>query len=107
LYESIQRTGYQPLTYPNSYVGGTWLVAEDGSRRFVVMQGNHRMAILAHLGAKQIEVRTIAQARATVRERDLDSWKHVRSGLCSRQHARRVFRYFFDNTGWQVAKALG
>ncbi len=107
LYESMQRTGYRPTTYPNSHIGGTWLLAEDGSRRFVVMQGNHRMAILAHLGLRSIDVRSIAQARSVVRERDLVSWEHVRSGRCSRRHARSVFRYFFENAGWQVARMVG
>ncbi|NJM33049.1 MAG: hypothetical protein HC848_09665 [Limnobacter sp.] len=49
LYQEIRKNGYQPTCFPHSYIGGTWLEAKNGQRRFVVMQGNHRLAILAHL----------------------------------------------------------
>lgn len=107
LYASLRRTGYRPDTYPNAYIGGTWLVAEDGRRRFVVMQGNHRMAVLSHLGLRDIAVRNVRQARTAVRESELPQWEKVRRGECSAGHARRVFHYFFENTGWQVAQAIG
>jgi|JI10StandDraft_1071094.scaffolds.fasta_scaffold477114_2 hypothetical protein len=107
LYASLRQTGYQPDVYPNAYIGGTWLVAVDGQRRFVVMQGNHRMAVLAHMGLTHIAVRNVRQARAAVYETELLRWEHVRSGQCSVEHARRVFQYFFQHTGWQVAEAIG
>jgi hypothetical protein len=78
----------------------------DGRRRFVVMQGNHRMAILAHLGAMRIEVRTIPQALTRIREADLARWPLVATGRCSIDHARSVFRMFFSESGWHVAKLI-
>ncbi len=107
LYAEMQAQGYRPTQYPNSYIGGTWLEALDGRKRFVVMQGNHRMAILSHLGAKRIEVRTIPQALARVREADISRWPLVETGRCSIDHARSVFRMFFSESGWHLAKLVG
>jgi hypothetical protein len=106
LYQEMQVHGYQPLHFPNSYIGGTWLEAMDGRRRFVVMQGNHRMAILAHLGVPLIKVRTIPQALARVKEKDIARWPLVVTGRCSTDHARRVFEMFFSEGGWHVAKLV-
>ena len=49
LYKTLNHNGYKPYHFPNSFISGTWLIAENGEKRFVVMQGNHRMAALAHL----------------------------------------------------------
>jgi hypothetical protein len=107
LYADMRLHGYRPTCFPNSYIGGTWLEAVDGRQRFVVMQGNHRMAILAHLGAPQIEVRTIPQALTCVKEADIAQWPLVADGRCSIDHARRVFNMFFSESGWHVANLVG
>lgn len=106
LYREMRGSGYQPTRFPNSHIGGTWLVAADGRRRFVVMQGNHRMAVLAHLGVGRLDVRTIRQALPQVREADIANWPLVASGRCSMDHARRVFELFFRETGWHVARLV-
>lgn len=107
LYKSVSANGYRPYQYPNSFIGGTWLIAADGEKRFVVMQGNHRMAALAHLGYKAIPVRRIRQALPIVRETDLPSWHTVKNGRCSEAHARRVFKFFFEQNGRHVAAQIG
>lgn len=96
LYEKILEEGYLPNKFPNSYIGGTWLIAEDGRSKFVVMQGNHRMAILSHLGYSKIEVRSMRGVIRSVRESDLKKWPMVRKGICSETHARKIFLMFFD-----------
>lgn len=107
LYAQMKQSGYQPMQFPHSYIGGTWLVAADGRRRFVVMQGNHRMAVLAHLDVRQVDVRTIPQCLAAVRETDIDRWPLVRAGRCSVRHARRVFNLFFEQDGRHVLAVIG
>jgi hypothetical protein len=102
LYKEFRVSGYRPTRFPNSYIGGTWLQAEDGRKRFVVMQGNHRMAILAHLGATQIHVRTIRESLPLVCESEIDQWPLVASGKCSIDHARRVFHMFFSCDGHHI-----
>lgn len=106
LYATMRVHGYQPMRFPNSYIGGTWLEAQDGRRRFVVMQGNHRMAVLAHLQAGKIDVRTIPQALSHVRESAIGQWPLVANGRCSVEHARRVFNLFFLENGKHVAKLV-
>jgi len=106
LYAEMRAQGYLPTRFPNSHIGGTWLEAADGRRRFVVMQGNHRMAILAHLGIPKIEVRTIPQALICVKETDIARWPLVAAGRCSVDHARRVFDMFFSESGWHVANLI-
>jgi hypothetical protein len=106
LYKKMKMQGYRPSQFPNSHMGGTWLEASDGRKRFVVMQGNHRMAVLAHLGARRIEVRSISQALTCVRENNIARWPLVASGRCSIDHARRVFRMFFLENGWHVANLV-
>ena len=104
LYATMRVHGYQPMRFPNSYIGGTWLEAQDGRRRFVVMQGNHRIAVLAHLQVDKIDVRTIPQALSYVSESAIRQWPLVANGRCSVEHARRVFNLFFSENGWHVAK---
>ena len=107
LYVRMKREGYRPASYGNTYIGGTFLVGIDGSRRFVVLQGNHRMAILAHLGVRRIDVRNVRGWLTEVREADAARWPLVLSGQCSERHARQVFRWFFDNDGHHVERAIG
>lgn len=106
LYLGMRAHGYQPTRFPNSYIGGTWLEAEDGRRRFVVMQGNHRMAVLAHLKTGHVDVRTIPQALSHVRELDIKQWPLVASGRCSAANAIRIFNLFFSESGWHVARLV-
>lgn len=106
LYKTVSVTGYRPYQYPNSFIGGSWLIADNGEKRFVVMQGNHRMAILSHLGYSTIRVRTIKQAIPCISEKDLSKWPLVASKRCSPAHARTIFRFFWGESGWHVAKEI-
>jgi len=106
LYREMRETGYRPTTYPHSHIGGTWLINYSGERRFVVLQGNHRMAILAHLGEQQIAVRTLRGYLPAVREHEADRWPLVISGKCSREHALAVFRLFFRESGQHVGRSI-
>jgi hypothetical protein len=106
LYRRMREEGYQPRRFPHSFIGGTWLERGDGRRRFVVLQGNHRMAILAHLGYSAIAVRPLRGWLARVREEDVKSWPSVRSGACSVDHALGIFSLFFDQTGYHLKAAV-
>jgi hypothetical protein len=99
MYRQLKSVGYRPYRYPHSFIGGTWLQAADGARRFVVLQGNHRLAILAHLGSERIAVRPLRGWLSIVREADIHDWMLVKSGRCSLAHARSVFALFFQLDG--------
>jgi hypothetical protein len=103
LHDALRRTGYDPWRLGNTFISGTFLLAADGQRRFVVMQGNHRMASLAVLGVREVICRSYPQhILPAVRERDVEAWPLVRSGQCSRELALRVFRLFFEERGERV-----
>jgi hypothetical protein len=106
LYERIKRLGYRPWSFAHTFIGGTLLISADGRRRFVVLQGNHRMAALAHLGHRRIAVRDISGYLPEVREADLPLWPLVRLGHCTPVAARAVFGLYFEQTGWHVARRL-
>jgi hypothetical protein len=106
LYERMKRVGYQPWRFPNSFIGGTMLVRANGERRFVVMQGNHRMAVLAHLGATGIAVRDVPGNLPWIRETDVSRWPLVADGTCRPESALRIFNFFFESTGHRIAEQL-
>lgn len=106
LYEDMKRRGYQPWKFGNTFIGGTFLVSNDGERRFIVLQGNHRLAVLAHLGVRRIAVRDVRGYVRELYERDVESWSLVRTGACDVPTARAVFRLFFEQNGWHVERRL-
>jgi len=106
LYEKIKLDGYQPWRFGNTFVGGTFLVRSDGSERFIVLQGNHRMAIFGHLGFQTVVVRNIAGNLWTIKETDISEWLLVKSGICPLDVAKSVFDLFFSQNGSHLAKIL-
>lgn len=107
LYSQIRKNGYQPTKFPNSFIGGTWLARSNGQRRFVVLQGNHRMAILAHLGYTKVAVRTMPGYISLIREKDIKKWPLVQRGLCTESHASEIFNLFFEVSGFHITDRLG
>ena len=106
LYENIKKNGYTPMIYPHSFIGGTWLESCAGDKIFVVMQGNHRMAVLSYMNYKSIEVRTINNAKQIIREKDLKNWPLVRQNRCKEENARKIFNYFFENNGQHIVNLI-
>lgn len=106
LYKKVKLEGYQPWLFGNTFVGGTFLVRSDGARRFIVLQGNHRMAILGHLGYKNIAVRSIAGHLFTVKEANISEWLLVKLGLCPQALATDIFNLFFKENGIHLAEIL-
>jgi hypothetical protein len=102
----MKEQGYRPWQFGHTFIGGTFLISEDGERRFVVLQGNHRLAALAHLGMDRIAVRGVRGYLSEIRERDVERWPLVRAGACSPPAARAIFRLFFEQVGWHLADSL-
>lgn len=95
LLNNVSKEGYNPTKFPHSYIQGVWLTSANGERRFVVLQGNHRMAILAHLGYKKVTVRTDLFAVKEIREDQVCDWPLVKTGEIHRSEALKVFKAFF------------
>ena len=107
LYESIRAHGYRPWHFKNAFIGGVFLERANGQKKFVVLQGNHRTAILAHLGHKQIRTRYLRGHYQCVSEKDISNWFYVKSGACSEQDARAYFDSFFMLNGRERARRMG
>ncbi len=106
LYKKLKKEGYKPYTYPNSFIYGTWLTSMSGASRFVVLQGNHRMSILSHLGYVKVKVRTHKSYLKNISESDLESWEFVKSGDYSSDEALHVFNLFFQNNGNHIKNMI-
>ena len=96
LHDVIKRDGYRPTVYPNRFIQGVWMVREDGRRKFVVLQGNHRV-VMSYLKYEKVAVRNDMFKIGSVREEDVDDWVMVRNGHISRREAKLVFDRFFTS----------
>lgn len=103
LYNDIKERGYRPWSKRGGFIGGTLLVRNDGIARYVVLQGNHRMAILSHLGIDQVLTRYIRGNLRLVSEDNVNDWYYVKIGACSIQDALAYFNVFFEINGTERA----
>lgn len=106
LYEAMKRMGYRPWDFSNTFIAGTLLLKTNGDRRFVVLQGNHRLAILAHLGVAEIPVRDVVGYVPVIREAEAPQWPLVADATCRVESALRIFNLFFESTGLQIGERL-
>jgi len=106
LYQKLKVTGYRHWKYWHTFVGGTFLHNLQGERRFVVLQGNHRFAILAHLGMEKILVRDCPGYLKSVHESELERWPLVVNKRCSPETARNIFQLFFQQSGSNVCAQI-
>ncbi|PSL48403.1 hypothetical protein B0H94_1043 [Salsuginibacillus halophilus] len=94
----IEQAGYEPEAFPDGYVEGYLLVNDDDSYRFVVAEGQHRMAALAVKNYKEVRVKfSPSDYRPNIiRRQDVKKWPLVQSGMYSRKAALKVFDRFFE-----------
>jgi hypothetical protein len=107
LYFSIKQNGYSVFKHSSNQIAGTFLIAEDGSSKFVVMQGNHRAAVLAGLGWKRIPVRV--QPSVTVPNiyfSDRQEWSFWNNHPDKRILMERIFLAFFQNNGTHIRNRI-
>lgn len=96
LYEAIRNEGYRPKEVSGGYSAGTFLVNKSLNYRFIILQGNHRAPILAHLGLKFISV-TLHPffIKPLILESNASSWPAVKDGKCTVEDALKVFDLYF------------
>jgi hypothetical protein len=106
VYESIRRLGYQQDLAAESQINGYFLCRGD-DYRFVVLNGNHRVAALRVLGGDTVPV-TIRDGHPTVVHFDsLRQWSQDCGGVYPMDVARRLFDRMFDESGRGKAERLG
>lgn len=67
----------------------------DTQHRIIVTDGNHRVAVLAHLGWSMIPIEPLMDFVGEVRLSDLEEWPGVLDGTFSVGEAERYFRAFY------------
>lgn len=102
----MERYGYRPQVFPDGYVQG-YLLKDGTDYRFIVNEGQHRLAALALTGAHWVRVRFNPDYPALVDRADLKDWPQVAGGLYSPDVAARYFDLYFSEDGRRRAAALG
>jgi hypothetical protein len=127
LYRSIRKR-YSPVRY-GSLPEVTLLVRRDGAMRAVRYNGQHRLAILSHLGYERVTAlvpsaasvneslttwsscsrfpKVVDEDEIVVREANVDNWQYVKRGLCSAAQALEIFHAFFELNGRERIAYLG
>jgi hypothetical protein len=122
------RGGYHPLR-TGQLPQVTLLIRRDGEYRAVRYNGQHRLAVLSHLGRKRLIVlvpsartinadlaswptvsllpKVVHNSEIVVSEAEVNDWPYVKRGLCSREQALEIFHAFFDLNGRERIRALG
>lgn len=98
---SIEASGYAPWR-ARGWPRVCLLERAGGERRALVIDGHHRLGVLAHLGARRVRV----DVDRVVRERDVERWPMVRDARCSADDARQIFHAFFDLDGRERFRAV-
>jgi hypothetical protein len=105
VYESIRTQGLRsgPDVAP---LKGYFLSSGD-SYRFVVLEGNHRVAALRSLGIESFPARLHPGWPAVVRAERLHPWTHQAGGVYPSETVEKLFWMLFEETGANKAANLG
>lgn len=97
LYKIFKKQGYHPEMFSDGYISG-YLLIKGKDYRFVVTEGQHRVACLAALGYEKIRCRFTFQPQypKIVYHQDIKKWPQVANGVYSRNMASRIFNRFFE-----------
>ena len=85
------------------------LVRNNGERRAVIVDGQHRTSILSYLGQKKILVTMGAyfDSIGVIREDEVKQWYYVKNGYCTEKQALEIFQAFFVFDGRERVRHLG
>jgi len=106
LYNKMRNYGYNPWKINNSFIEGCFLENNKGEKRFIVMHGKHRAAVLSFLGFEKILVRYAPESVRIIKESNVKEWFYVKNKQCSIQDALAYFNAYFKLTGAERAREL-
>lgn len=99
---SIRRDGYRPRE--SGGIVARKLERIDGAECFLILDGNHRLSVLAALGHETVEVTYLPSS--ILREAHAHRWRQVAGGPFNESDARAVLNaYFCGNPRWRVTDA--
>ncbi|MEL7158649.1 MAG: hypothetical protein AAFN30_18915, partial [Actinomycetota bacterium] len=99
--ERSMASGYRPLR-ARGFPLVTILRHDDGRRRAVIVDGHHRLAVLAHRGARS----AVVEVGAVIDRGAAGDWFHVRRGHCTPAQAFQFFDAFFQLDGSERFRAV-
>lgn len=94
LYNNIKDYGYKTIA-KKSIIGGTFLVKNNGKKKFVVLQGNHRISVLSALGRKKVLVYTMKGYHQYIEESSMENLSKLNNVNCPKDVSREIFNSFF------------
>lgn len=97
LLASIREHGLMRHDGPGGDVEGIALIGSDGSWRWQVTKGNHRVAVFSAMGHERIPVRI----NRVIRREEVHLWPNVVSGLFPEKAALQLFDRLFEGRGFQ------
>lgn len=106
LNEKLESEKYQP-GIRGGLIRGTFLKRNNGYKIFIVIDGNHRLAVLSHLGYSSIHVGYLPGRFHVINESEVENWLYVRKGFCTANDALSYFNAFFELSGIEQAKYYG
>jgi hypothetical protein len=105
-YDSIREKGWSSEWHGAPLVDGYFLVRGD-DYRFVLLQGNHRVAALNVLGHEHLDVSVRRFHPAVVDYAELERWTSAHGGLYSPELVTHLFEMLFTETGLAKARRHG
>jgi hypothetical protein len=90
-YYSISAAGYNPDQH--SYCTAWELIDDQGRKKYLLTDGNHRVSALSTLGKETVTV----EVHRTIKLSDINSWYLVKKGLMSAADAKKIFLAYFAN----------
>jgi len=100
LTKSIQKKGYRRGNHQSDDISSSVLIDED-SYKFLINDGNHRIAALSALDYKSVPVRVEPTSiPAFIYRNEVDYWPKVKEGLYTRKQALSIFDAIFRGDGF-------
>lgn len=97
VFDKIHEAGFKRNNDADGDIRGAVMLRPDGAFRVLINGGEHRAAVAAALGLKDIPIRLHSGvSRNLISRVDVAHWPQVRSGLFTQSQALEIFDRIFD-----------
>jgi hypothetical protein len=108
IHNNINENGFNEEEYSDvgDHIKGIML-KNSNEYRFLVVNGNHRIAALSALGYQKVMVRSCKKFPAIIDVENIKNWPCVKKGIYSETTAEKIFMHYFEQNGLDKAKNWG
>lgn len=106
IYKSIRTNGYDPEKAAKDMVNGYFLKRGE-EKKFVLLQGNHRVSALKVLGYEYVDVVLRDGHPPVVDHAQLKKWTIEHGGIFSQEVVRELFAALYHEKGLEKARRCG